>query len=92
MADRLCWMLITVCSAMIFAPPTQAQSGSFEQASAAFVQRYVEAWSSPAPDALAYMDQVYPDQVYFYGKELTHTALMNLKHRFAPSCSNRHQA
>jgi hypothetical protein len=82
-ADRLCWMLITVCSAMIFAPPTQAQSGSFEQASAAFVQRYVEAWSSPAPDALAYMDQVYPDQVYFYGKELTHTALMNLKHRFA---------
>ncbi len=68
---------------MIFAPPTQAQNGSFEQASAAFVQRYVKEWSDPAPAVLAYMDQVYPDHVYFYGRELTHTALMNLKRSFA---------
>lgn len=76
-------MLIAVCNVMIFALPTQAQHKSFEQASAAFVQRYAEEWSGPAPDALAYMDKVYPDQVYFYGKQLTHMALMNLKRKFA---------
>ena len=76
-------MLIAGCSVMMLAPPTQAQDGSFEQASTAFVQRYVEEWSDPAPAALAYMDQVYADQVYFYGKELTHTAMMNVKRKFA---------
>jgi hypothetical protein len=76
--------MMAACSLMIISPaPTQAQEGSFEQASADFVKRYLEEWSRPAPDALAYMDQVYPDEVYFYGKELSHTALMNLKRKAA---------
>lgn len=68
---------------MIATVPSQAQDGSFEQASAVFIQQYIQEWSGPAPAALAYMDQIYADQVEFYGKALTHAELMNLKRKFA---------
>lgn len=68
---------------MTCSAPLRAQDGSFEQASADFIQRYLQEWSGPAPAALAYMDRVYPDQVEFYGKALTHAALMELKRRYA---------
>jgi hypothetical protein len=68
---------------MLPSAPTQAQDTALEQASAAFVKRYIEEWSGPAPAAIAYMDHIYPDQVYFYGKELSHAALLNLKRKFA---------
>jgi hypothetical protein len=67
---------------MIAQQPSPAHPGSFEQASADFIQRYLQAWSGPAPSALAYMDHIYPDQVDFYGKRMTHAALMTLKRKF----------
>lgn len=77
------WRVILAAACAMTAPwSSQAQDGSFEQASSAFIQRYLDEWSAPAPVALAYMDQVYPGQVDFYGKPLSHEALMNVKRNF----------
>ncbi len=67
---------------MVLAMPAPAQDSSFEQASTAFIQHYLQEWAGPAPAALASMDQLYPGQVDFYGKTLTHEELMNLKRKF----------
>ena len=83
MADRLWPALIAASSTLIWSPPTPAQQETFEQASAALVQRYLAEWSSPTPAALSYMDQLYPDRIDFYGRDLSHEALMNLKRKFA---------
>ena len=81
-ADRMWRVLVATGYLMIPAVPAEAQNGSSEQASAAFIQQYIREWAGPAPAALAYMDQLYPDQTDFYGKSLTHEELMNLKRKF----------
>lgn len=81
-AGRIGRALAAAGCLMILAAPAEAQDWTFEQASTAFIQQYLREWSGPAPVALAYMDQVYPDQVDFYGKTLTHEELMNLKRKF----------
>ena len=80
--DRIWRALVAISYFMILAMPAEAQDRSFEQMSAAFIQLYIQEWVGPAPAALAYMDQVYPDQIDFYGKTLTHEELMNLKRKF----------
>jgi len=78
------WRVLVAASCVMISPAaSKAQDRSFEQASTAFVQRYLQEWSDPTQAALAYMDTIYPDRVEFYGKTLTHAALMNLKRRFA---------
>lgn len=74
--------LVAIGCLMTLAMPAKAQDRSFEQASTAFIQQYIREWAGPAPTALAYMDQIYPDQIDFYGKTLTHEELMNLKRKF----------
>lgn len=67
----------------ISAASSPSPDDTFEQASVNFIRRYLQEWSGPAAAALAFMDQVYPSEVNFYGQELDHADLMNVKRRFA---------
>ena len=78
---RMWRLLAATGSLLMLAVPARAQ-GDFERASAAFIQQYIQEWAGPTSTALAYMDQIYPDQVDFYGKTLTHDELMTLKRKF----------
>jgi hypothetical protein len=43
----------------------------------------MQRWSSPNPEALAYMDRVFPDEAVYFNRTLGHAALMRAKRRFA---------
>ena len=68
-----CWLLVATRAAM-------GQGDPFQQASVEFIQRYLREWS--APDALSYMDTIYPDRIDFYGKDISQTELMAIKRKF----------
>lgn len=63
--------------------PSQSVAQTFEDASKAFIQTYMERWSSANPAALAFMDSVFLDKAVYFNRTLSHTALMQVKRRFA---------
>lgn len=62
---------------------SQTTTQNFEAASKAFVQTYMERWSAPNPEALAFMDSVFLDKAEYFNRTLSHSALMQAKRRFA---------
>jgi hypothetical protein len=63
--------------------PCETTNRTFEDASVSFIHKYMEQWSAPNPEALAYMNRVFPDQAGYFTQTLTHAALMQAKRRFA---------
>jgi hypothetical protein len=61
----------------------RADDQTFQQASIDFVKTYFQRWSSSNTEALTYFGDVFPNQVTYFNKTLDHTALMNVKRRFA---------
>lgn len=85
--------LLAGCIAGFAVPGTvfcQTAGRSLEDSSIAFIQNYMERWSSPNPEALAYMDNVFSDQTVYFNQTLTHAALMRAKRRFAERWPQRH--
>ena len=78
--------LIVACLAGV-AParsePYLTTDRTFEEASIAFINMYMQRWSSPNPEALAYMDKVFPDEILYFNQAVNHTELMQRKRRFA---------
>ena len=64
-------------------PPSQAYVQSPETKAASFVGRYHQAWSSDNSTALGFMQSAYGDNVSFYGKTISKTALLQEKIKFA---------
>lgn len=75
--------LAASCCIVALAAPAHAEEQTFQQASIDFIKRYFQAWSSPNAVALAYMNQVFPDDVTYFDKDLDHAVLMDTKRRFA---------
>lgn len=78
--------LVMACIAgFALAHPALCQTAdrTFEEASIAFIHTYMERWSSPNPEALAYMDEVFPDKAIYFNQTLGHAALMRAKRHFA---------
>lgn len=67
-----------------------------EAIAVALYDRYLDAWSRPNDEALAYMESVYPDVVDFYDDEITKVDLISKKKEFAQrwpirTYSSRHE-
>jgi hypothetical protein len=78
--------LVVACIAgTALAHPALCQTAdlTFEDASVAFIHTYMQRWSSPNPEALAYMDEVFPDEAVYFNQTLGHAALLHAKRRFA---------
>src|ERR1700712_1472554 len=73
----------TVVLALARPAPCQTTDRTFGEASIAFVHTYMKLWSSPNPEAMAYMDKVFPDEIIYFTQPLNHPALMQRKRRFA---------
>ena len=78
--------LVVACiTGVALAPPALCQTAdlTFENASIAFIHTYMQRWSLSNPEALAYMDEVFPDEAVYFNQTLSHAALMHAKRRFA---------
>lgn len=78
-------MVIVICItvlALVRPAPCQTTDRTFEEASGAFVQTYMKLWSSPTPEAMAYMDRVFPGEIVYFDQTLSHSAVMQQKRRF----------
>jgi hypothetical protein len=70
--------------------PCQTAGHTFEDASIAFIRTYMEQWSSPNPEAMAYMNKVFPNEAMYFDQTLSHAQLMQAKHRFTERWPQRH--
>src|SRR6476620_2575056 len=78
--------LIVACIAGVapaWSEPFHTTDRTFEEASIAFIHTYMQRWSSPNPEAMAYMDKVFSDGVSYFNETLNRTDLMQRKRRFA---------
>jgi hypothetical protein len=78
--------LFVACIAGLTAPNValcQTTDRTFDDASVTFMQTYMKQWSSPNPEALAYMDRVFSNEAMYFNQTLHHAALMHAKRRFA---------
>ncbi|MFO1028341.1 MAG: hypothetical protein U1E70_24460 [Acetobacteraceae bacterium] len=79
-------IVIVVCSASVGLERTacgQTTDHAPEDQSIAFIHRYMQQWSSPNSEALAYMETVFPDRIVYFNEIVGHAALMQRKRRFA---------
>jgi hypothetical protein len=70
------------CLALARPAPCQTTDSTSQNATA-FIRTYMAKWSSPNPEALAYMDQVFSNETMYFDQKLNHSAVMQAKRRFA---------
>lgn len=81
----LCYQQLSAPPPVVVYAPTSPSPAlaSPEMKAAAFVAKYHDAWSTDNETALAYMRSHYGDEVDFYGRTISKTALMAEKVKFA---------
>jgi len=75
-------MLPAVCSIIPAMAADQGNDRTFQHASIDFIQTYFKEWSASNAVALSFVDEVFPDQIVYFGKTLTHAGLMDAKRHF----------
>jgi hypothetical protein len=83
-------ILQVLCGILTLVNAAQAEDQTFQRASIDFVRIYFQQWSSANGVALAYMSDVFPDQVSYFDKTLDHASLMKAKRHFAERWPERH--